>query len=350
MNDNPRQKLIELVAKYGDHVWEDAKRCEGFLRDLCGDQKREIAILIAALRENVAVELRETHGRLPLSLVVDRCSKRLHENTGVVPDLAKWSVETWGLALGLIDPKTFIADPQSPTQAWQRSSSFVPDLTNSIGVRFVLVPSGAFKMSVGLGSCEVTISRPFFMGMFQVTQSQYESVAGVNPSYKKGPSNPVEQISWEDAKNFCQKLSLLPSERAAGRVYRLPTEAEWEYSCRAGSTTSYCFGDDPANLAEYAWYYSNSQSSHHPVGQRKPNAWGLFDMHGNVAEWCSDWYGPQTTQSIADPVGPSQGLERVYRGGSFLGAAKNCQSTNRLGHNPYTRYNYIGFRLAMNAP
>ena len=350
MPDIPREKLILIVQRFTPSVCDDAKRCEGLLRDLCGEHKKEIAILIAALRENVVVELRETQGRLPLSLVVDRCSKRLHENTGVVPDLARWSVETWGVALGLIDPNSVSSGAQTSAQAWRKSSSVVPDVTNSIGVKLVLIPSGVFRMGTATCSREVTITRPFHMGMFQVTQSQYEAVVGVNPSFKKGTSNPVEQVSWEDAKSFCKTLSSLPAEKAAGRVYRLPTESEWEYACRAGSETSYCFGEDLANLGDYAWYYANSQSSHHPVGQRKPNAWGLFDMHGNVAEWCSDWYGPQTTQSIADPVGPSQGTERVYRGGSFLGAAKNCQSSNRLGHNPYTRFNYIGFRLAMSSP
>jgi len=118
-------------------------------------------------------------------------------------------------------------------------------------------------------------------------------------------------VSWEDAVEFCRKLSELPAERAAGFAYRLPTEAEWEYACRAGTTTAYSFGDDSAELGEYAWYAENSGGRTQPVGQKKPNPWGLYDMHGNVWEWCQDWHAAYPTGSVTDPTGPSSGSFRV---------------------------------------
>jgi formylglycine-generating enzyme required for sulfatase activity len=130
------------------------------------------------------------------------------------------------------------------------------------------------------------------MGVHEVTQAQYEQVMGVNPSQFKGANNPVETVRWEDAVGFCRNLSELPAEKAAGRVYRLPTEAEWEYACRAGTTTNYSFGYNDSDLGLYAWYAVNSGGRTHPVGGKKPNSWGLYDMHGNVWEWCQDRFAP----------------------------------------------------------
>jgi eukaryotic-like serine/threonine-protein kinase len=147
--------------------------------------------------------------------------------------------------------------------------------------------------------------------VYEVTQGEYERVMGTNPSHFKGdPRLPVETVSWQDAMTFCERLSALPAERSAGRVYRLPTEAEWEYACRAGSTTIYSFGDSEGSLGDYAWYDSNSGSKTHPVGQKRPNAWGLYDMHGNVWEWCSDWYDGSyyASSPVDDPTGPVKAI------------------------------------------
>ena len=143
----------------------------------------------------------------------------------------------------------------------------------------------------------VTLRKDYYLGVCEVTQSQYQKVMRKNPSYFQGRrvdgesgDLPVEQVSWEDAVLFCKRLSELPEEKMAGRSYRLPTEAEWEFACRADSSSAYFFDTDPATLDEYAWFKKNSADRTHPVGTKKPNPWGLFDMHGNVAEWCSDWF------------------------------------------------------------
>lgn len=191
----------------------------------------------------------------------------------------------------------------------------LPESANSIGMKFKLIPAGTFTMGDDNDAPEVTLSKSFSLGIHEVTQSQYERVMGNNPSGFKGANNPVEQVSWEDAVEFCRKLSELPAEKAAGRVYRLPTEAEWEYACRAGTTTKYSFGDDDSELGNYAWFKGNSGNTSHPVGGKKPNAWGLYDMHGNVWEWCQDWYGDYPSGTVTDPMGATSGSYRVNRGG-----------------------------------
>jgi formylglycine-generating enzyme required for sulfatase activity len=207
------------------------------------------------------------------------------------------------------------------------------------------------------------------LGAFEVTQAQYRQVMGTNPSHFQGDvvaerhpktnrvvkevdtsSYPVEEVSWEDAVEFCRKLSQLPEEKKAGRVYRLPTEAEWEYACRAGSKTAYSFGASSQSLGDYAWFDGNSGSQTHPVGEKKPNAWGLYDMHGNVWEWCSDWYGDYPKGAVSDPTGPREGSARVFRGGGWDFEAALCRSAFRSGFSPSDRFSYYGFRVALSPP
>jgi formylglycine-generating enzyme required for sulfatase activity len=193
----------------------------------------------------------------------------------------------------------------------------------------------------------VTITKEYWLGKYEVTQGEWETVMGSNPSNFKGNNRlPVENVSWNDAMAFCQKVT--ERERNAGRltegyVYKLPTEAQWEYACRAGSTAAYA-GD----LGAMAWYSSNSGNETHPVGAKQANAWGFHDMHGNVWEWCSDWYDDYPAGSATDPTGPLRGWHRVLRGGSWLGSSWDCRSARRFPDGPgYRNYSTVGFRLCL---
>jgi formylglycine-generating enzyme required for sulfatase activity/serine/threonine protein kinase len=227
----------------------------------------------------------------------------------------------------------------------------IPALKNSIGIELKLLPAGVFAMGrVGGGdetSHQVKLTTPFFLGVYEVTNAQWKRVMGSVPSSWKDGDQPVENVSWEEAVEFCGKLSALPEERKAGRVYRLPTEAEWEYACRAGTTTQYSFGDDETRLGDYGWFDGNSGSKTHAVGQKKPNAWGLYDMHGNVWEWCSDWYEAYSDRAVTNPQGPSSGSARVSRGGGWNYTSTNVRSAHRDGNVPSSRYGSLGFRLAL---
>jgi formylglycine-generating enzyme required for sulfatase activity len=154
-------------------------------------------------------------------------------------------------------------------------------------------------------------------------------------------------VIWNDAVEYCRRLSELTKEKSVGRIYRLPTEAEWEYACRAGTDTGYSFGDNASQLSEYGWNSGNSGSKTHPVGQKRANAWVFFDMHGNVLEWCSDFYGDYPSGAMTDPIGPASGSNRVYRGGGWYGAARLCRSADRSSSAPDDRRSDLGFRLVL---
>jgi formylglycine-generating enzyme required for sulfatase activity len=191
----------------------------------------------------------------------------------------------------------------------------------------------------------VNISKPFYLGKYEVTQAQWKEVMGNNPSYFKGRDNPVVDVSWYDAQEFIKRLN----EKEGHTRYRLPTEAEWEYACRAGTTSEYSFGDDRDSLGRYAWYEDNSEHKIHPVGQKEPNAWCLYDMHGNVLEWVQDWYDGEyySHSPSTDPTGPSSGLSHVLRGGGWCHSARDCRSVCRYGDSPDFRTNLFGVRLAL---
>jgi formylglycine-generating enzyme required for sulfatase activity len=231
------------------------------------------------------------------------------------------------------------------------AGGIVVDLGGGVTMNMVAIRPGKFVMGSPDGKGDgterpahpVEITEPFWLGQTEVTQAQWQAVMGNNPSSFEGPDRAVEHVSWNDATEFCKRLS-----DKTGMTFRLPTEAEWEYACRAGSTTAFSFGESDASLAEFAWFEGNSQRSTQPVGTRKPNRWGLHDMHGNVWEWVNDWYSHAYYQSSPskNPPGPSSGQERVLRGGSWLNYSNYCRSSNRVAGTPDVVVDYVGFRAA----
>jgi formylglycine-generating enzyme required for sulfatase activity len=235
--------------------------------------------------------------------------------------------------------------------------------TNSIGMKLVYIPAGSFMMGSPSNEKDresdegpqhhVQISKGFYMGAYEVTQAQWQAVMGSNPSNFKGNNLPVEKVSWNDAVEFCEKLS-----HQEGKTYRLPTEAEWEYACRAGTTTPFYFGQtistDQANYDGNYTYGSGRKGIYRQkttaVGSFAPNAFGLYDMHGNVWEWCSDWYGENYYSSSpgVDPQGPASGSYRVLRGGSWGYSPGHCRSASRGRHTPDLRGGDVGgFRIVL---
>ena len=231
-----------------------------------------------------------------------------------------------------------------------KSMNLPVDKTIKLGsgatLELAYVPSGRFFM--GEAKFPVQISRGFYMGKYEVTQEQWEAVMGNNPSKFKGSGLPVDTVSWNDCKEFIAKLNGELKDQLGGAVFRLPTEAEWEYACRAGTTGDY----ESDNLDPAGWYDGNSEETTHRVGGKKPNGWGLHDMHGNVWEWCHDYYGDYDTHQplLVDPEGVSGGGFRVTRGGSWADNDDACQSDFRDYNNPGDGSCYGGFRLALTCP
>jgi formylglycine-generating enzyme required for sulfatase activity len=261
------------------------------------------------------------------------------------------------------------------------SESPLPTVKTKTGVEMVLIPAGSFEMGSRHGRED---ERPvhtvridsFLMDRTEVTQAEYEKLGKIeafaNPSHFKGPDLPVEQVTWPQAAHFCNARSRLEGLRPCYNEktaacdftadgYRLPTEAEWEYACRAGTTTDYSFGSEPRQLGDFAWFADNAGKQTHPVGQKRANPWGLFDMHGNVAEWCQDVYdkGYYGASPAKNPRGPAGGLadgpQYVLRGGSWKSPADALRSAYRLGEDPgfsdaCLARDAIGFRCVRKAP
>jgi len=413
MNDIVRQKLQYVIAQYGRAICDEPKRCEALLRDFCPEYKREVNVLISALKERVAAELMTASDALPKEFLIERLTKRLYDNLGIAEEFARWAVESWAIALvtsvlkikvppepvvtqpqitspvipvpktpanpavtqpqitsptpavtpvpkvkkvatptkavvtqSQIKPATSVSKAKTPSVSKKHKSSVPPKpavqsqagsrYTESLtGAEFVYIPPGEFMMGSpkgepGRGDDEtlqrVRLTRGFYMQTTPVTQEQWKKLMGNSPSYFKGATLPVENVSWNEAVEFCEKLS-----RNTGKKYRLPTEAEWEYACRAGRDTAYCFGKDSERLEKYAWFNKNSGGKTHPVAQLESNAWGLHDMHGNVWEWCH------------------RGSGRVVRGGCWGDDARYCRSAIRGGHSPDYRSYDLGFRLVLPA-
>ena len=244
------------------------------------------------------------------------------------------------MVLGLVGALSVIAQEIKP------GKGEVVDLGKDVKLEMVLIPAGKFMMGSPESEkarrndekqYEVTLTKPFYMGKYEVTQEQWESVMGNNPSSRtKGAKLPVTDVSWEDCQEFIKKLN---ASTKGG--YRLPTEAEWEYACRAGTTTAYSYGDSLTKTDANIDGLSISA-----VGSYKPNSFGLYDIHGNVWEWCEDWYGDYPAGAVTDPKGPAKGEYRVLRGGSFNFYESNARSSNRYYYPPTLRLFNYGFRLA----
>lgn len=188
----------------------------------------------------------------------------------------------------------------------------------------------------------VTISQDYYIGKYEVTQALYEAVMGSNPSRWKVYNRPVDKVSWDDAQEFCAELS-----RITGRKFTLPTEAEWEYAARGGKKTANTKYSGSSSAADVAWYASNSGSQTHSVGQLRPNELGIYDMSGNVWEWCLDWYGNYSGASQINPMGPDSGSDRVLRGGSWINGVGGCRITSRNYYDPDSHVSYYGFRIVL---
>jgi formylglycine-generating enzyme required for sulfatase activity len=282
----------------------------------------------------------------PLQLKLKKTAAIAPSKVEILDKLLKDFEESWGKIEAIAPTNEEMASGENGPAAEKV-------ITNSVGMTLRLIPAGTFQM----GSPEVEkgrfdnerqhqvfLSRPFYLQTTPVTQGQWLAVMGNNPArFKKGgPECPVEGVSWNDAKEFISRLN----EMEKTDTYRLPTEAEWEYACRAGTTTRFGCGDEEAKLQDYVWYGENSGGKTHPVGQKEPNTWGLHDMHGNVWEWCQDWYGEYPPRPVIDPPGPETGEYRMLRGGSWYDLAWFLRSAVRSFRYPDFRSGGIGFRVA----
>ena len=249
----------------------------------------------------------------------------------------------------------------SPALGWEKEKHPSKEYTNSIGMKFVWIPSGTFMMGSPNEELhrqenemqhKVTLTRGFYMGVHLVTQEQWAEIMGNNPSHFTGTKNlPVEFVSWDDCLDFIKGLREKDMDK---KLYRLPTEAEWEYACRAGTKTPFHFGEtistDQANYDGTRRIYADGKMGMFrdkttPVGFFSANKWGLHDMHGNLRQWCQDWYGDYPEGSVTDPKGPENGVFRVLRGGSWISSPRTCRSAQRRWYQPIISSNDLGLRV-----
>lgn len=249
-------------------------------------------------------------------------------------------MEIWKLGKYASNKDNALARPPEQFPKEKKPDATAKEYTNNMGIRFTLIPAGTFRRDDGPN---VTISKPFYLGVYPVTQEQWEAVMGSTPSAFKGRNCPVSNVSWDDAQAFIKRLNAKEKQGC----YRLPTEMEWELAARAGTDTKYFFGDSKSRLDDYAWFDKNSGKAMHPVGQKKANPYGLFDIYGNVWEWVQDFYEDLPKGALYDYCGPSCGTEHVIRGGCWFHSAKDCQSGERDGLAAFRKSDFLGFRLAL---
>lgn len=371
------------------------------------DLRRDIVAGNTHLAKEVPAGLLEVCHRALKRLPHERHTSAAHFSTDLLrhsqaraPSLTRWKLAAFLFAL-VVASLSYVTlrftRPGIPAAQWWNARSFeegkdalpptlvlppgverLPTVENSVGMQLVRIPPGTFVMGSTTGNPDeapahrVTLSASFHLGRTEVTNRQWKQVMGEVPAAWGGLDFPARWVSWEQALVFCQKLSALPEERVAGRSYRLPSEAEWEYACRATSQTAFSHGDDDSALKTYGWFIDNSgvrpldghslaqgdldhawkvvarnHGSTHRVAKLRPNRWGLFDMHGNVSEWCADWHGAYHAGDTADPLGPSDGDGRIFRGGGWRSQRDQCRSAFRSSLDPTYRLDDLGFRVVM---
>lgn len=288
-----------------------------------------------------------------------------------MPQHIAWLMIACCLLVGLLGCAAEDVQPEPRPPLLRPAESSLPEslrlkLGKGVTMDLRLIPAGAFRMGSPASEQDrdddegpvrqITLTRAVYLGVHEVTQQQYEAVLGRNPSKHRGPKRPVDSVTWQDAVAFCRALS-----NRTGRAIRLPTEAEWERAARAGSTSRFCFGDAAADLHRFGNYYDREHPNYDdvlrpdgyrrtaPVGSYQPNAWGFCDMHGNVFEWCFDWYTPRyPAGQRTDPAGAPAGAYRVSRGGSWASPSWKCRSAYRNRFTGDGRYNdQFGFRVVV---
>jgi formylglycine-generating enzyme required for sulfatase activity len=407
LNEHPRQQLTKLIQQFGRTVCDDSRRCEAILRDLCPEHKRETHLLIAALKEQVVADLLRAPATVPIPLQINQLAQRLHDNLGIAEHFALWAVESWAVALELIQPldltdfknlsglnttvlpqteqKTLVKTPSVNRFTASLAKLFSPALKNNPAPATIIYPAvffqdkfrdgkSAIKMvritggSFMMGSPDSEIGRytierahevtvnDFVIGQYAVSFAEYDvfvkATSGRKPSdngWGRG-LRPVIHVSWKDALSYAAWLS-----EQTGFAYRLATEAEWEYACRAGTTTPFSTGDfistEQANFNGSLDYGTETQVGLHrkqtvEVGSFAANPFGLYDMHGNVWEWTASCYSEDYNGEETRCFDAKIDTYRMLRGGSWVNTKRSIRSASRIRRDANDRADFIGFRLA----
>lgn len=310
----------------------------------------EVTVLLACVEQFLVrpwLARRESSQPIPKVTVISGTpAPLLGEGAPNVPGISEYRAARLPALEGLADGSASARETQVMTS---RQHSLPIEIENSVEMRFRLIPAGTFAMGSpesergrweGESQHVVPVSTPFYLGTFEVTQRQWGLVMPVNPSRYQEPDRPVEEVSWYDCQRFM--LALCEREDVPAGTYRLPTEAEWEYACRGGTTTAYHFGASSKRLGAFADYAGNNDRETNVVGRRRPNAYGLFDMHGNVWEWCQDLF---KAYPGGPPIDPAHKEWRMLRGGNWHQDASTCRSANRCRLPPLSKGNILGFRV-----
>jgi len=376
-------RISALLKTYGPHIYEDKRRLIALLKDVLARESRswQVKLLILSVDDGVLERLLKQLGSMPPPLLLENHARGFSEGFQINPDAARWVIETW---LYCFEPYQSEVQARRPRRAYkpppvsgqisrsdeatlarlkapplpqlpqEREHTFSEDaaeFTNVLGMKFIRINAGFFDMGSPENEAErdsaevlhrIYISKTFYLQNTPVTQTQWQQILGKNPAHFQGADHPVEKVTWKDCEDFVTRLN------TGGQFhYRLPTEAEWEYAARAGAQSAYFFGQNAHDLTDYAWIKANSELSTQPVMQKKPNPWGLYDMYGNVREYCQDWYGPYQPRQEQDPDGPAKGTYKICRGGSWKFMPAHCRSASRHLMRPGVAVSDIGLRLVL---